>query len=419
MKSFPARLASAERLDLAVALDRRPEELPFLSTLRDLPCGERSLLEHTQAVMDALLEDPPPASEPSGPPALRPWWTGMPAAYVAALFQHVGLPEVCSPRPGRSRLAVPHARESVRLMRDRMRAWGLPFAVREHAAALILAHSKAVGLVRSGAPAATYRRMSCRLDLRALYHLGRAELRAAGGDQGQAGDALEAFRRRAQGLGAFDGPYAGPLGPERVQQCGWQEPAELHRGLNALRYFELIARMGEEQWFVERLRQERSLPRGRLHLLVGSAGCGKSSWALEHLAHTTIVSSDRMRQELTGDPADQSQNYLVFQRCMDRLRERLREGEEATFDATNYSEALRSMPVQAARWCGAEIVSYFFDVSLAEVLERNQERQRSVPEGVVRKQHRLIEPPALYEADRHFVVGAGGDARRYWPPAEA
>ncbi|MHC4789310.1 MAG: AAA family ATPase, partial [Planctomycetota bacterium] len=73
-------------------------------------------------------------------------------------------------------------------------------------------------------------------------------------------------------------------------------------------------------------------------MLVGAAGCGKSSWAQEHLAETSLVSSDQMREELTGDPGDQSQNYLVFQRCMDRVREWLREGREVTFDATNCSE---------------------------------------------------------------------------------
>ncbi len=135
------------------------------------------------------------------------------------------------------------------------------------------------------------------------------------------------------------------------------------------------------------------MPACRLHLLVGPAGSGKSTWAAEHLAGTTIVSSDRMREELTGDPADQSQNYLVFQRCMDRVREVLKAGGEATFDATNFNQGLRRMPVQAGRWCGAEIVSYLFDCGLEEALRRNESRPRMVPEDVVARQHRLLSRP--------------------------
>jgi protein phosphatase len=173
--------------------------------------------------------------------------------------------------------------------------------------------------------------------------------------------------------------------------------------------------MTEPDWFAERLRLEAGRPSGRLHLLIGPAGCGKSSWAESELSGTALVSSDRMREELTGDPNDQSQNYLVFQRCMDRVRRLLGEGREVTFDATNCTESLRSMPVQAARWSGAEVSSYFFDVGVEAALERNRGRARVVPESVVRRHCRLLTPPALYEADRHFLVDAEGRARAYWP----
>jgi predicted kinase len=427
MPSLKQSLLNAERLDLAAALACCADELPFLARLADLPHGERSVLAHTQSVMDALLDQPPPVPPAAAESAVTPWWSAMPAAYVAALFQHAGLPEVCAGQAAPVRLLTPHARESVRLAREVLRAWGVPFTVREHAAALILNQRRLAGLVGSGAADETYMRLSCSLDLRSLYCLLRAEVRAAGAASASDGLAtalrrgarqalrLEAFRERAERAGVFGRPYGAPLSAERVADLGFAEPRERHRALNALRYFALVARMNEGQWFVERLRQERERPRGRLHLLVGPAGCGKSTWARQHLSSTTFVSSDGMREELTGDPADQSQNYLVFQRCMDRIRERLHEGSEVTFDATNYSEALRSMPVQAARWAGAEIVSYFFDVGLSTVLARSAARARVVPEDVIRKQHRLIEPPALYEADRHMVVDEQGDGALYWP----
>ena len=352
---------------------------------------------------------------------MTPWWSPMPAVYAAALFLHAGLPEVGRSDSGRC-LSVgggpPHALESARIARAVLREAGVPFVVRQHAAVLVANQRRAPNLPGSGAPAETYMRLACTLDLRALWHLMRAELAAAGSGQNAAAARLDAFRERAEGFGVFGRPHSPPLDARRVRDIGF-EGAELHRALNALRYFELVARMNEEDWYVERLRLERGRPRGRLHLLVGPAGCGKSSWAQEHLADTVIVSSDRMREELTGDPADQSQNYLVFQRCMDRVREHLRAGEAVTFDATNYSEHLRSMPVQAARWSAAEIVSYFFDVALPCALERNRARPRAVPEHVIRRHYRLIELPALYEADRHMVVDAEGQLSQYWPVEEA
>jgi predicted kinase len=287
----------------------------------------------------------------------------------------------------------------------------VPFAVREHVVALVAHARKAVGLPASGAPAEAYMELSCSLDLRSLYHLALADARAVGEGEARLGH----FREKARQLGVFGRVHPAPLDERAAEDAGLGDAGERHRSRNALRYFQLAAGMHEPAWHAERLRQEAGGPRGRLHLLVGLAGCGKSAWASEHLSETLIVSSDRMREELTGDPADQSQNYLVFQRCMDRIRESLRRGREVTFDATNLTKKLRSMPLQAARWSGAEVFSYFFDVPMAETLRRNLHRPRHVPEDVIRRGSLLLEPPALYEADHHFAVDAEGQAARYWP----
>ena len=62
-----------------------------------------------------------------------------------------------------------------------------------------------------------------------------------------------------------------------------------------------------------------------------------------------------------------------------------------------------------------------FDVPLATTLRRNAGRPREVPEPVIQRHYRLLMPPALYEADQHWVVDEAGRARLYWPltPAEA
>ncbi len=400
-------LLNAERPDLRAAATR----LRCLDELADFTYASRPFLDHLQKLVDELLADPPPAGSTRG--SLKPWFSPTPAVYLAALLLHVGLPKVATLDGG----IPPHATESASTAREVLREAGCPFEVREHAVALVSNRRKPASLLGSGALAETYMELACALDLRTLYYLARAEARVAGDDE--EASRMQAFRRHVEGLGVFTGPPSPPLPEEQVQELGYEDQRRRHRALNALRYFRLVARMTEHDWFAERLRQEQDRPNCRLHLLVGPAGCGKSSWALDHLDHTEIISSDRMRRELTGDPADQSQNYLVFQRCMDRAREQLQRGREVTFDATNYCRKLRKMPLQAARWSGAEIVSYFFDVGLREALARNRKRERMVPEDVIRRHHRLLEPPALFEADRHLLVGPEGATRLYWPVQSA
>ncbi|MFO7957350.1 MAG: AAA family ATPase [Candidatus Brocadiia bacterium] len=385
-----------------------PDGPAFLARLQDYHINDQPLLECIRRTVEALFEDPPPEPEGEGA-TMRPWWSPTPAACLAALMRHAALPPVADPDGG----MPPHAKQSASMARELLRTAGCPFEVREHTVALIRNARKPDSLLGSGALAETYMQFACGLDLRTLYSLRMAEAHVANDEDEQG--RLEAFHEHVEQLGVFAAPPAPPLSPQEVAELGYDDPAERHRALNALRYFRLVARMTEPDWYAERLREERGREPCRLNVVVGPAGSGKSTWVHEHLSDTVIVSSDRMRRELTGDPADQSQNYLVFQRCMDRIREELHRGREVTFDATNYSEKLRTMPLQAGRWSGAEICSYLMDVGLREALRRNEERERRVPEDVIRRHYRGLELPALYEADRHFVVGPDGKARQYWP----
>ena len=414
MKELADRLLGAEPLDLESLLRHYADHLPELLPLREQFVGSASLLTLAQRTMDALRGSPPPA--PSCEAQSKPWWTPMPSAYVAALFAHVGLGSLATARrPGRESMP-PHARESAKVTRLLLKHLGVPFAVREHAVALILNYRKPENLVGAGSRPETYMRLACVLDLASLHRLREAELEAwPGQPPPQKREVLDEFRRRAEEAAVFGAPPRAPLARDEIAALGHGGAEETHRAANALRYFRLHDLPADREWCITRLRQEAKLPRGRLNLLVGPAGSGKSSWALDHLGDTTIISSDAVRKELTGDAADQSQNYLVFQRCVDRVRSLLKDGKTVTFDATNYAERLRDAPVQAARWCAAETHAYFFDIALDAALKRNLSRQRVVPEQVIQRHFRLLTPPALYEADRHVAVDESGQTQCYWP----
>jgi predicted kinase len=421
MESLSRGLQNAEPLDLGRITARWGGAIPYLVRLKQhaLPAGG-NLLERTQALMDAVLDTSaePGEEAPSGP-ATPPWWSAMPASYIGAFGRYAAVAARRTRERPASVAAPPPARAGVPWVRELLRDLGLSFVDREHAATLLAHLAKTDSLPGGGAPAEAYMRLSCSLDLRALSLLRRCELRVSGEAESVRDARLDSFEGRLSRLGILGQSMPPPLSAEQVRDLGFRADRERHRAMNALRYFRIVARMTEVDWHMARLTQERAQPRGRLHLLIGPAGCGKSSWAQQRLGRTAIVSSDEMRRELTGDPADQSQNYLVFQRCMDRVRELLRQGKDVTFDATNCTERLRAMPVQAARWSGAEIISYFFDVGLESALGRNRQRERSVPERVIVRQYHLLEMPAIYEADRQYVVDAEGRARLYWPVGSA
>jgi predicted kinase len=388
----------------------------LLSPLSSLSVRGVNILDLARETMRWLRENPPPFP-PKAPAIVRPWWTPMPACYLAGLLAHVGLGHLRAPRSGNWQGMPPHSRQSAKMTREILHRLSVPFPARAHAVALVRNYRRPENIVRNDSPPPHYRRLACCVDLRALYYLRKAELHAfrKHDDTAEKTEIIEEFRQRAGSADIFGHPPTPPLPESRLAELTAASDRSVFRQANALRYFQVHGDVSREGWFEERAEEEAKMNQGILHLLIGPAASGKSSWAGAHLAGTEIVSSDQMRRELTGDPTDQSQNYLVFQRCVDHLREMLKDGREVTFDATNYREELREDPVRAARWSGAEIHAYFFDVSLQECLRRNLRRHRSVPEQVIQRHFRLLTPPRLYEADRHHRIGPEGNVALYWP----
>jgi len=412
MKELLAKLLSLERLDLHGLLVRYPHELRELLVLREFPWGDESLLDHAKRTMDAVLEAPPPDSVP--PPGEAPWWSPLPALHLAALFQHAGLPAAAGMGASSGHGTPPHERTSALICRRVLRRIGIPFTVREHSVALVLHSKKPDDLVGSDAPAETYMKLACRLDLRSLYALRLAELRADGvAERGDSKQGLASFRKRCEELSVFCSPPRPPLTAGQIRDAAPVDEGRARRIANALRYFRLCQQFTDRKWFARRACEEAGMVEGQLNLLIGIAGCGKSTWAAANMADTEIVSSDAMRLHISGDESDQSHNYRVFQEAMRRTASVLREGGTVTLDATNYSEELRGKPLATARWAGARICAFFFDLSLSDALQRNLKRERRVPEHVIARQWRMLTPPALYEADEHYVVDRKGRAKQW------
>lgn len=142
---------------------------------------------------------------------------------------------------------------------------------------------------------------------------------------------------------------------------------------------------------------------------VGVPGSGKTTY-LKPLAKKeglAYLSADDIREEVNGDPGDQSNHLLVMrilhQRVIDNLK---RHG--VVIDMTNSRQRDRRQAVKFCREHGAtEVVAYWFNTPLSVAKERNRGRSRVVPERAVEAMANRLQmyPPTLGEGyDRMIVI---------------
>jgi protein phosphatase len=123
-----------------------------------------------------------------------------------------------------------------------------------------------------------------------------------------------------------------------------------------------------------------------LVVLVGAAGSGKSTFAARHFPPDEILSSDRLRQLIAGDAADQRATRPAFERLHRELSRRLAAGRFTVVDATSIEPAARRALVQRAGIAGLPVTAIVFDLPAAIVLARNAARpERTVDEEIVRR----------------------------------
>ena len=129
-------------------------------------------------------------------------------------------------------------------------------------------------------------------------------------------------------------------------------------------------------------------PDDALVLLVGPAGCGKSTWAARRFRADQVLASDAFRTIVAGDATDQSASKDAFRLLHLAARARLGRGLLTVVDATNFTAAARSGLREQARRADRPAVAVIFDLPLERCLAQNAARtERRVPEAVVRRHH--------------------------------
>jgi len=134
-------------------------------------------------------------------------------------------------------------------------------------------------------------------------------------------------------------------------------------------------------------------------LLIGLPGSGKSTLS-GHLMtqgqHRMVISTDAIRAQLFGNEANQGcwqQIEQERQRAFTVAARQIVQGQRdaVIYDATNVVRRQRREAIALARQVGfVNIMGVWLDIPLALCLERNQRRDRRVPEAVIQRMHRQL-----------------------------
>ena len=143
--------------------------------------------------------------------------------------------------------------------------------------------------------------------------------------------------------------------------------------------------------------------RGAVVLAIGLPGSGKSSWFKRH--NVTPLSSDMVRSLLFDDPQEQRFQDLVFSNLRSMLKARLIARRPMNYlDATNLTSHERHNWIKLAKDFNYDVQAVFFDVPVDVCMERNQRRQRVVPEDVMRRMASKLRPPTFEEGFSKITV---------------
>lgn len=137
----------------------------------------------------------------------------------------------------------------------------------------------------------------------------------------------------------------------------------------------------------------------KMIMMVGLVGAGKSYKAqeLSEEYNATIFSSDELRAELFGNVNDQSHNQELFVELHKRIKEYLRAGHNAIYDATNINYKFRMSFLAELKKIHCEKICVLMATPYEECLKRNAERERKVPEYVIERMYRNFDAPWYYE----------------------
>ena len=133
--------------------------------------------------------------------------------------------------------------------------------------------------------------------------------------------------------------------------------------------------------------------KSNLYVMCGIPGSGKTTIA--HNFSDIVISSDEVRKSLYGDASIQCNAKLVFQ-IVDELVLKSLQNKNVVYDATSISPKVRKRIIDKFK-DKANIIGVYVNTSLDICISRNNNRERVVPESVIRKMYSNFTIPTLEE----------------------
>lgn len=151
----------------------------------------------------------------------------------------------------------------------------------------------------------------------------------------------------------------------------------------------------------------------KFFMMCGLVASGKSTRAkkLAKEYNATIFSSDALREELFNDVNDQEHNQELFVELHRRIKECLKSGKNACYDATNLSYKKRMAFLQELKNIPCEKFCVLMATPYEECLKRNALRERKVPNYVIERMYRQFDPPYWYEGWDNIKVEWSSDTQ--------
>lgn len=345
-----------------------PEEMAALDICPQDPIhhAEGDVGLHTRMVAEALISLPEWRNMNTEAQSILFW---------AAVLHDIGKPATTEVQPNGRVSARGHARVSALMARRLLWEAGVPFNWREAICDLAMEHLVPFWLIEKSA----VKRLTILTSWRAradhlCLHAKADTLGRICKDQQKVLDNIALARESFAELDCLEQPF------------GFANPS------SRVSFFEKEAR---DPYYAEHVDH-----RCTVTLMSGLPGSGKDHWIRQNRSDMPMISLDVLRAEMGISPTgNQGQ---VLQAARERAREYLRAGQDFVWNGTNISRNLRAKPLTLFRDYNARTEIIYIETSPKDLSSQNHNRENIVPQAIMDKLIRKLEPPKDWEA--HKVI---------------
>jgi len=137
----------------------------------------------------------------------------------------------------------------------------------------------------------------------------------------------------------------------------------------------------------------------KLFMMVGIPASGKSKEAIYlSVAHNAVIhSSDKLREELSGDMNNQDINQEVFKELHKRIKKDLQQNKNVIMDCTNINYKRRKAFLDTLKNIDCEKIAVIMATPYDICLKRNEERERNISPDIIKRMYMNFTIPYWYE----------------------